>query len=400
MIELLVKLFIKDRENIGSPAVRSAYGKLAGKVGIFCNALLCAAKFAAGIVSGSVSITADAVNNLSDASSSVISLIGFKLAEKNADSEHPYGHGRYEYLAGFMVAALIMVIGAQLLRDSVLKIIAPSEVEFGVIPLVVLIFSIALKLWMMLFNKKIGERIRSETLMAACADSRNDVISTSAVLAALLISRFFGVQLDGIMGAAVALFILYSGAGLVREAMDPLLGKAPSAEFVEEIRKKILSYNGILGTHDLMIHDYGPGRQFASVHVEVPAEMPLVDCHEVIDKIERDFLHDGLNMLVHPDPIVSGDSAAGQINAELNKIVKEIDGRITVHDIRVVQCADVKKVIFDCVIPPDSGLEEAALTGEITRFLRLTAPDCRCIISFESSYASIPKVSDADPADD
>ncbi len=393
MTNLLIKLFIKDGGSIETPAVRSAYGKMAGKVSIVCNMLLCIGKFLAGVISGSVSVTADAVNNLSDASSGVISLIGFKLSEKSADAEHPYGHGRYEYLAGFIVAALILVIGAELLRDSIIRIITPAEVEFGIAPLAVLSVSILVKLWMMFFNRKIGRIISSETLSAAAADSRNDVISTSAVLAALVISHFCSVELDGIMGAAVAVFILYSGIGLVRDALDPLLGKAPSAELVESIREKILSYDGILGTHDLMIHDYGPGRQFASVHVEVPAEMSLLDCHEIIDVIERDFLREGMNMLVHPDPIVSGGSA-GQLNAELNEIVGKIDERVSIHDIRVVRCPEGEKVIFDCVLPPDSGLEEAALTEEITRFLRINHPNCRCIITFDSGYASIPKSSD------
>lgn len=395
MTNLLIKLFIKDGGSIETPAVRSAYGKMAGKVSIVCNMLLCIGKFLAGVISGSVSVTADAVNNLSDASSGVISLIGFKLSEKSADAEHPYGHGRYEYLAGFIVAALILVIGAELLRDSIIRIITPAEVEFGIAPLAVLSVSILIKLWMMFFNRKIGRIISSETLSAAAADSRNDVISTSAVLAALVISHFCSVELDGIMGAAVAVFILYSGIGLVRDALDPLLGKAPSAELVESIREKILSYDGILGTHDLMIHDYGPGRQFASVHVEVPAEMSLLDCHEIIDVIERDFLREGMNMLVHPDPIVSGGSA-GRLNAELNEIVGKIDERISIHDIRVVRCPEGEKVIFDCVLPPDSGLEEAALTEEITRFLRINHPNCRCIITFDSGYASIPKSSDRD----
>lgn len=391
MTELLIKLFIKTDSGDDPRAVRSAYGKLAGKVGIVCNLLLCIGKFLAGIISGSLSVTADAVNNLSDASSSIISLIGFKLSEKSADKEHPYGHGRYEYLAGFIVAALILIIGAELLRDSVLRIISPSEVEFGIVPLTVLVVSILVKLWMMAFNLKMGRRINSDTLTATAADSRNDVISTAAVLAALIISHFCGVELDGIMGAAVATFILYSGIRLVRDALDPLLGKAPSAELVESIRTKILSYDGILGTHDLMIHDYGPGRQFASAHVEVPAEMPLSECHDIIDRIERDFLCDGLNMLVHPDPLISGE---GQLHAELNRIVKEIDERITVHDIRTVRCPDEEKVVFDCVLPADCGLEEAELTEEITRFLRINRPNCRCIITFDNGYASIPRSSE------
>lgn len=391
MIDLIIKKFIKNSEDVEDPAVRSAYGKLAGWVGIVCNVVLCIGKFLTGIISGSMSVTADAINNLSDASSGVIGLIGFKLAERSADNEHPYGHGRYEYLAGFMVAALILVIGAQLLRDSIMKIIAPSAVEFGIVTAAVLAVSIIVKLLMMLFYRRVGRRISSETLVATAADSRNDVISTGAVLTALIISRFFDVNLDGIMGAVVAVFILFSGVGLVREAMDPLLGKAPSAELVDKIHDTILSYDGVLGTHDLMIHDYGPGRQFASVHVEMSADMSFVECHEIIDKIERDFLANGMNMLVHPDPIITGSSEAARINAELKRIVGEIDDRITVHDVRVTDCGDKIRVYFDCVVPPESGLEESPLTEEITRFLRIRFPSACCEISFENSYASIPK---------
>lgn len=391
MLKLLSRLCIKDSENTASPTVRAAYGKMAGYVGIACNLLLCAGKFFAGLISGSVSITADAVNNLSDASSSIISLIGFKLSEKTADREHPYGHGRYEYLAGFMVAALIIVIGAELFRDSVAKIIAPAEVEFGVISVAALGISIVVKLWMMLFYGKISRKIGSETLKAAAADSRNDVISTAAVLAAFVIAHFSGLQLDGIMGALVALFIIFSGIGLIREAMSPLLGKAPDEETVERIRVRIMSYDGVLGTHDLMIHDYGPGRQFASAHVEVSADMKLIECHEIIDRIERDFLAEGLNMLVHPDPIVGDDSETGQINAELGRIVREIDERISVHDVRTVTCSDEKKVIFDCVVPSDCKIKESNLTEEITRFLRLKFPDCRPVITYDYGYAAIPK---------
>lgn len=391
MIDFILKKFIKNSANVDDPAVRFAYGKLAGWVGIICNIFLCAGKFIAGILSGSMSVTADAVNNLSDASSGVIGLIGFKLSERSADKEHPYGHGRYEYLAGFMVAALIMIIGAELLRDSIIKIISPSKVEFGIVTAAVLAASIFVKLWMMLFYKKAGRRINSETIIATAADSRNDVISTLAVLIALVISHFFDVELDGIMGAAVAVFILYSGWGLVKEAMDPLLGKAPDPVLVEKIREEILSYDGVLGTHDLMIHDYGPGRQFASVHVEVSADMTFVECHEIIDRIERDYLARGLNMLVHPDPIISENSETGLISSELKRIVIAIDDRITVHDVRVVDCDDRQRVIFDCVVPPESDIDRSVLSEEINRFLKVKFPNASCEISFESSYASIPK---------
>ena len=391
MTNFLIKTFIKNNSDIENPAVRSAYGKLAGKVGIACNVLLCIGKFIAGIVSGSLSISADAVNNLSDASSSIISLIGFKLSEKSADREHPYGHGRYEYLAGFMVAALIIVIGAELLRDSIVKIITPTEVLFGALPIAVLSVSILLKLWMMLFYLKIARRISSDTLRASAMDSRNDVFSTLAVLTALIISHASEINLDGIMGALVAVVILISGIGLVRDTIDPLLGKAPSEKTVEAIREKILSYDGVLGTHDLMIHDYGPGRIFASVHVEVAAELTLTECHDIIDRIERDFLGSGLNMLVHPDPIVSDDTVTGKAAAAVTETVKALDGRLTVHDIRVLGAPEPKRVIFDCVLPPDVGLSKRDVEDAVSRRLQEMFADCLPLITFDDGYASIPR---------
>lgn len=398
MTGFLIKTFIKKHSDIDNPSVRSAYGKLAGKVGIACNVLLCIGKFIAGIVSGSLSISADAVNNLSDASSSIISLIGFKLSEKSPDKEHPYGHGRYEYLAGFMVAALIIVIGAELLRDSIIKIIKPTEVEFGMLPIAVLSVSVLVKLWMMLFYLKIAKRINSETLKASSADSRNDVFSTLAVLAALIISHFTGINLDGIMGAAVAVIILISGIGLVKDAINPLLGKAPSEETVEEIRRKILAYDGVLGTHDLMIHDYGPGRMFASVHVEVFADMPLMECHDIIDEIERDFLNSGMNMLVHPDPIVRGDTVNGKTAAAVGEIMRSIDERISVHDVRVwpgdgtpaLGSPEPRKVMFDCVLPPDIGISRREIEKTAARLLGERFGGCLPVITFDDGYASIP----------
>ena len=382
MTNFLIKKFIKNADD------RSAYGKFAGKVGIACNVLLCIGKFIAGVLSGSLSISADAVNNLSDASSSIISLIGFKLSEKSADSEHPYGHGRYEYLAGFMVAALIIVIGAELFRDSIQKIIEPTEVIFGVVPVAVLGVSILVKLWMTRFYLKVAKKIDSETLRASAADSRNDVFSTSAVLIALIIAHFANINLDGIMGAAVAVFILISGIGLIKDTLDPLLGKAPSAETVEEIRGKILAYDGVLGTHDLMVHDYGPGRKFASVHVEVSADLTLVECHDIIDKIERDFLRDGLNMLVHPDPVSDGETAAF-----VRETVNKIDERITVHDLRTVGSPEPSKVIFDCVLPPNCAKTQSEIIETVTKKLAEKYSNCRAVITFDDGYASIPQTS-------
>ena len=295
MTEFLLKVFVKNHKNTSDPSVRAAYGSLSGIVGIICNALLFIGKLLAGIVSGSVSVIADAVNNLSDASSSVVSLIGFRLAKKPADEGHPYGHGRYEYIAGLVVSLFIIIIGVELMQQSIGKILKPEKIYFGLLSIVVLISSIAVKLWMMIFNTKTGRAINSKTLIATAADSRNDVVATTAVLIGAVASRVWDVQLDGWIGAAVSVFVIVSGFMTAKETLDPVLGKAPDKETVENIRKRIMQYDGVLGTHDLMVHDYGIGHQFASVHVEMSAEGDAILQHEIIDSIERDFLeNDGL----------------------------------------------------------------------------------------------------------
>ncbi len=390
MTQLLIRLFIRDHKNVQDTTVRTSYGKLSGWVGIVCNLLLCAGKFIVGFISGSVSITADAANNLSDASSSIISLFGFKLAEKEADEDHPYGHARYEYISGFIIAVLVLFIGVELLKSSIGKIIEPTAVEFSWVTIGVLAGSILVKLWMMLFNTKIGRLINSQALTATAADSRNDCISTLAVLVAALISHFASVELDGWMGILVAAFILYSGINLVREAMSPLLGKAPEPEMVEDIRRRIMEYDGVLGTHDLMVHDYGPGRVFASVHVEMAAENDVLESHDIIDNIERDFLATGLNLVVHFDPIVTSDSAIGDTRHEIAEIVQRIDECLTIHDLRMVPGPTHTNVIFDCVVPHKFSMSEEELTAEISRFVKQAHPDYFCVITVENNYAPIP----------
>lgn len=391
MTNFLINRFIQKNNKPASPESRAAYGKLAGTVGIFCNMILFTAKITAGLFSGSVSITADAVNNLSDASSSIISLFGFKLACRPADEEHPYGHGRYEYLAGLMVAFIIMVIGAELLRNSVMKIIHPTVVEFSWLSVGVLSFSILLKLWMMIFNNKVGRIINSKTLFAAAADSRNDVITTAAVLIAALLSRFTTLELDGIMGVLVALFILYSGFGLVRDTLDPMLGKAPDEELVNAIREKILSYSGVLGTHDLMVHDYGPGRQFASVHVEMAAEDDPLVSHEIIDSIERDFLkNDGLHMIVHYDPISTKDSLVTELREWISEQIKFLDARLSIHDLRIVKGKNRMNVIFDCVVPNDMQIGEKEIKCFVNNIISEKYPEYTAVITIDRSYAALP----------
>lgn len=387
----LVKRFVHDYENVHDINVRASYGKLSGKVGIFCNAFLFAVKFIMGTISGSVSITADAVNNLSDAASSVISLIGFKMAEKPADEDHPYGHARYEYLSGLTVAVMIILIGFELFKTSFDKVIHPSTVDFSIVLVIVLAVSILIKMWMAFFNKSLGKKINSSALEATAADSRNDVISTSAVLVAAVISHFFKINLDGYMGIAVAVFILYSGIGLVKDTLDPLLGKAPEPELVDYIQKKILSYDGVLGTHDLMIHDYGPGRKFASVHVEMAAEGDVLKSHDVIDNIERDFLSkDNLNIIVHYDPIVTKDDIVNDFRSWLMEQVKSIDPHLSIHDLRIVPGNSHTNLVFDCVMPHCINMSPSELKAEIRRLVNIKYPNYYCIITIDSSYAAMP----------
>ncbi len=391
MTDIIIRRFVKNHENIRDASVRAAYGRLSGVVGIIANTVLFVSKLIVGIMSGSVSVAADAVNNLSDTSSSLISLIGFKLASRPADEGHPYGHGRYEYLSGLMVALIIMVIGAELLRDSAARIINPAKVSFGIVTAVVLAVSVIVKLRLAIFNGKIGRKINSETLIAAAADSRNDCLSTGAVLAAGVISHFTGVELDGYMGAAVALFILYSGFTLVRSTLDPMLGKAPDKDQSDAIRRKILSYDGVLGTHDLMIHDYGPGRQFASVHVEMAAEDDVVKNHDIIDRIERDFLrNDGLNLIIHFDPIRSDNSEVSDLRAVISEEIKKLDPRLTIHDLEIEKTAGKPNVTFDCVIPSDMEIGEKEIKTYLKNIVSSKRPQYGCTVNIDRSYAALP----------
>ena len=392
MTNLLIKLFVKNSEHTERKEVRNAYGKLTGIVGIVCNALLFVIKLTVGTLSGSVSTTADAVNNLADASSSIISLLGFKLAAKPADADHPYGHARYEYLSGLIVAMLIMMIGVELLKGSVEKIITPQPVSFSWISVAVLCVSILLKLWMSMFNRKVGKKIDSKPLIATAADCRNDVISTSAVVLAMIVSHYVGFELDGYVGTAVALFILYSGFGLVRDTLDPILGHAPDPEFVEEIRKYIMDTPGILGTHDLMVHDYGPGNQFASVHVEVAAEGDVIEMHDIIDNIERSFLDKyGLHMVIHMDPIVTSDYTIGEIRRRLLEEVAKIDSELSIHDLRAVVGPTHTNLVFDCVVPHGFKMSNAELREKISAAAKNIDESYNCVITIESSYASLPR---------
>ena len=387
MTEFLLKHFVKGYPDTSSPAVRTRCGNLAGTVGIVCNVLLCAGKFLAGFLSGSLAISADAVNNLSDASSSVIALLGFRIAAKPADDEHPYGHGRTEYLAGLAVSVMILLIGLELVKTSVGKIMAPEPIQAGLVPLAVLVVSVLVKLWMAAFNRQVGKQIGSSVLEATAADSRNDVIATSAVLVATLAQMIFGWQLDGWIGLAVAAFILYSGWGLVKEAIAPLLGQAPDPEMVRHILEVTRSYSGVLGIHDLIVHDYGPGRQFASLHVEMAASQDVLASHDVIDQIERRFLEqEGLHVIIHYDPIVTDNNEVGEAREYLAKQVKRLDPRLTIHDLRMVPGETHTNLIFDLVVPHGFEMPECRLKSEVQAMAQSKNPKWQCVVTLENSY--------------
>lgn len=367
--------------------VRGRYGRAASILGVGANALLFMLKLIVGTLSGSVAITADAVNNLSDASSNIVSLLGFKLAMKPADEDHPYGHGRFEYLSGLMVAVMILVIGVELLKDSVEKILNPEQVAMTPALVLVLLGSILVKLWMAAFNRRIGRKIDSKTLLATADDSRNDVIATSAVLASTLIGHFTGLMLDGWMGAAVAMFILVSGFSLVRHTIDPVLGAAPTREQVDAIREKLESYPGVLGTHDLLVHDYGPGRQFASVHLEMDAKADPLVSHDLIDSIERDFLREeNLHLVIHYDPVTTDDPRVEMLRSRILEIVHGMHDDMTIHDLRIVQGNAQTKVVFDCVVPYGCRIPGKMIRERIIHELQADDPNYYCVITLENSF--------------
>ena len=366
MTQLLLRLFVKNSENTQDPGVRSAVGSLSGFVGIVCNLLLFSLKLLVGTLAASVSITADAMNNLSDATSSIVTLLGFKLAGKPADEDHPYGHARFEYLSGLAVAVMIIVIGFELGKSSVEKILNPTAVEFTFATCVVLLGSIAVKLWLAFFNSKLGKMIKASALEATAADSRNDCIATTAVLLAALVEAVTDWQIDGWMGLAVAVFILFSGWNLARETISPLLGEAASQELQEQIVGFIGSNAKVLGYHDLMVHDYGPGQRFASLHVEMDKDEDPLYCHEIIDDLEREcFQRYGIHLVIHYDPVVVNDPELDRMRTLVTAILKVKDGRLSIHDFRMVPGSGHTNLIFDVALPSDLRGQEKVLQAAL-----------------------------------
>lgn len=356
-------------------------------MGICCNLLLSAGKFLAGLLTGSVAISADAVNNLSDASSSIITLLGFRLAARPADDEHPYGHGRTEYLSGLAVSVMILLIGAELAKTSIQKILSPEPITTGMVSILILAASILVKFWMAAFNRHVGRLIRSATLEATAADSRNDVISTGAVLIATLLQMQFGWNLDGYMGLAVAAFILWSGWGLVKDSIAPLLGQTPDPELVRHIADVTLSYPGVLGIHDMIVHDYGPGRQFASLHAEMAASADVLESHDTIDRIEKYFLEqEGLHVVIHYDPIVTDDSETGEAREFFAAEAKKLDPRLSIHDLRMVPGTTHTNVIFDLVLPRELDSRAPELKHALQEAAQRKNPLWLCVITAENSF--------------
>ena len=361
MTKLLLHLFVKGYQNTENSRVRTAIGTLSGVTGIVCNVLLFLGKLIAGTLSGSVSITADAMNNLSDASGSIVTLLGFRVADKPADEEHSYGHARAEYLSGLAVAMLILLIGFELVKSSAEKILHPTAVEFSALAAGVLIASIAVKLWMCLFNRKLGKLIDSTALQATAADSRNDCITTSVVLLASVIEYFLDIRVDGFMGLAVAIFILYSGWNLAKETVSPLLGENADPELRQKIVDYVEQQPKVLGYHDLMVHDYGPGQRFASLHVEMDHREDPLECHERIDDMERECLRShNVHLVIHYDPVVTDDPELTALKERVSDLLRERDHRLSLHDFRMVQGKRHMNLVFDVALPTDlQGQEEA-----------------------------------------
>lgn len=387
MHTILIKLFIRDSENVTNSKVRTAYGTLGSITGIITNIFLAIIKYIAGVFSGSISIMADAINNLSDAGASIISLVGIKLSAKPADKGHPYGHGRLEYISALGVAFLVLLMGIELFKSSVNKIINPEPVTFSILSLGILIFSIVAKLWLGLFNKKLGEKINSAPMMAVMKDSFSDCLATGVAAISIIVSAFSDVNIDGYLGIVVAGFIFIAGFNILKETMADLLGKPAEKEFVDEITNKILSYDKIVGVHDMIIHDYGPGRLFASAHAEVPSNEDLMEIHDIIDVIERDIFNEfGMVISIHMDPIIVDNEKINTLRQMTSNIVTEMSEEMSIHDFRVVDGPTHTNLIFDLIVPHKYKLTNEEVCKEIEENLSKIDERYFAVITVEHSF--------------
>ena len=384
--DALCRRFIKDSTNIEDPKVRLAYGRLAGIVGIVCNLLLCGFKLLAGILAGSLAMIADAFNNLSDAGSAIVTLVGFKLAGAPADEDHPFGHGRMEYLSAMGVAVLIILAGFELATSAFDKILHPIQSEFSLISAIILAVSIGVKLWMAFFNRRIGKQIHSDALCAAGVDSRNDVICTGVVLISAIAGIWLPISIDGYVGMAVALFVIWSGFSVIKDTVSPLLGQAPDPELVENIQRTVLSYDGVVGIHDLIVHDYGPGRIIVSLHAEVPEDQPIGKSHDVIDNIEME-LQERFNILscIHMDPVDTDNPETLHLKAVVIRLMNEVDESLTLHDFRVVSGDTHTNLLFDLVVPHGyDGRQQ--VVARLRDAIHTYDPKLFAVIKVETSY--------------
>ena len=390
MTEFLVRHFVKDYEDVEKVSVRTAYGVLASFVGIFCNVFLFAVKFAVGIILHSVSVTADAFNNLSDAGSSIIGFVGVKMAEKPADADHPFGHGRMEYIAALVVSFLVIEVGFTFLKDSIGKIRNPEAMTFSLVSVVILLLSIAVKLWLGIFNRKLGEKIDSKVMKAVFTDSMGDVITTGATVLSLVFFGATGINIDGIVGAGVALVVMWAGIGIARDTLEPLIGEAIDPEVYEKIKNFVESYDGIEGTHDLIVHNYGPGRSMASIHAEVPNDVDIVVSHEIIDRIEREAGKKlGLFLVIHMDPVEMRDEKVLEIKERTLEILREMDPACSIHDFRVVHGEGQTNLIFDMVIPIEYDEKtRSELPLELAERIKRIDRRYECVITAEYNYVA------------
>lgn len=392
MTKLLIKLFIKNCDNVKEASVRYSYGRLGGYIGILCNLFLSLIKIIIGSVTASISIIADGLNNLSDMGSSVVTIIGYKMASKPADSDHPFGHGRMEYMSAFIVAVLILIMGFELLKSSFLSLINGTPApRYTYISLTVLIISILVKLWMYLFNRKLGKIIDSKPLLATAQDSLNDIAATFFILVSAIAEMLFSLpfNLDSIMGILVALFIIFSGVMTAKDTINQILGAPPEKEIIDEIKSTVLSFKEFIGLHDLIVHNYGPGRYFASVHVEVPQNTDIVKCHEQIDLCEK-LVNErfGISLVIHMDPMDVNNERLREVRAEMEKVIKAIDPRLTLHDFRMTPSGESRtNLIFDTVVPDGLNIPLTELNAEIVRAAKQINPTYCCVITFDRDYA-------------
>lgn len=386
MVTLLAKLFIRDHENVTDPGVRQAYGILCGIVGICFNLILFTAKALAGLFSHSIAITADAFNNLSDAASSIITLVGFRMAGQKPDSDHPFGHGRIEYISGLLVSILIVLMGFELVKSSVSKIFHPEAPDYSPVIIGILVFSIVVKCYMALYNRRIGTRISSVAMKATAIDSLSDVVATTVVLIGTIVSAASGIIIDGYCGVLVGMFILYSGFVAAKDTISPLLGQPPEPELVQQINDIVLSYDNVIGIHDLIVHNYGPGRTLISLHAEVPADGNIITLHDTIDTIEHELRKKlNCNAVIHMDPVSTSDPETLSLKAEVSGYLDQIDPKLSMHDFRIVKGPTHTNVIFDIVIPYDYPVSDQEVMDSITKRIQTNHPDFFTVIEVDKA---------------